>query len=318
MRAGAVTVLIACFACSGENAQRAGDPLGSDPGGGDPITGDSADDVGDPGAGDASPGDPGCPQLPPFDYSCSPSDPESCPEGLCVFGLCLAPVLDPDRWHECDNDSCDLCETAANCPVDCAAAPTFTGTKEYDNGTTLTVELHGWEPVLASDWDTTVYGEIDDPGGVGDDLLAFTPGVPDGSIQPGAPNQAVSVEYFGGLPAPYLSSAEQAEIESFPPDTELALHRYALIAAKGIKHRMATAGSTHVNIFCHSMGCHVTRYMLENDIEGLTSSNKVVRWTSVAATLAGARLARLYDNDLEPGLRHRSCRGLGPPPSRRQ
>mgnify|MGYP000865112828 CR=1 FL=1 len=50
------------------------------------------------------------------------------------------------------------------------------------------------------------------------------------------------------------------------------------------------------DLACHSMGCYVTRNMIEHDMEHLASENKIVRWYTIAGVLAGARLARLYDN----------------------
>jgi hypothetical protein len=55
-----------------------------------------------------------------------------------------------------------------------------------------------------------------------------------------------------------------------------------------------------VNILCHSMGCHVTRYLVEHDVRGLASSGRIARVISVAGALNGAGLADLFDN---PSLR---------------
>jgi hypothetical protein len=148
-----------------------------------------------------------------------------------------------------------------------------------------------------TDFATTVYGSFKRGGELGDFVRKYAPTVPDGTLEPTAPNQLIGIEYFGAVPADYLTEADRAEIEAYPHQTDAALHRYALVVAKGIERRMLETGATHVNVICHSMGCHIARYMIENDIEGLASASKLVRWGTVAGVICGARLARLYDNE---------------------
>ncbi len=235
-----------------------------------------------------------CPEPEPFAYTCAGADPETCPEGFCVLGQCLAPILDADRWAECGDGECGPCETA--CPVDCGPPLAIARPRAFDNDTTITVEVHGFNPVDGGEWEETVYGEVDDAGGMGRSIRLFAPAVPDWEDEPTATNQMVGVEYYGAIPAEWLSVEDIEEIEANDWRTDRVLHRYALIVAKFINRHMADVGATDVNIFCHSMGCHVTRYMIENDIEGVASSGVIARWSTATGVLAGARLARLFDN----------------------
>lgn len=104
---------------------------GGDVGGGD-VDGGNADLDG----GDA---EVECPAPDEFDYTCSTNDTSTCPSGLCIFGLCVAPVVDPERFDACGDGVCEACETAEGCPADCASPPIISGAKEYENDTTITV-----------------------------------------------------------------------------------------------------------------------------------------------------------------------------------
>ncbi len=266
------------------------------------ATRDAAADAAEP---DAKPPIPDaeveCPEREPYDYTCDAEDEATCPGGICLFGGCIGPVVDQARWEDCGDGQCAPCE---ECPADCEAPPAFMGEKVYDNDTTISVELHGFNVVNAEDFDETVYGEAR---GGGDALLRrFHPELLQGREHPEAPNQVVGVEYYGGTPAEWLSPEQIELIESFDVRTNEALARYAHVAAFFIRHRMALSGATHVNLFCHSMGCHVSRYLIEHDLEGLASGNHIVRWVTQAGVVAGARLARLFDNpvvrDIAEGL----------------
>ncbi len=231
-----------------------------------------------------------------FDYTCTSGVPESCPGGLCVAGLCIGPVLDPDRWKDCGNGTCEPCEPGS-CPVDCGGLPSISGTKDYDNQTTLTVWVHGFVNKGADDLAKMTYGEDRGCGGLLQTLSDFgidTPCPPAGSLEP---SQRCRVEYYGNNPAPWLSPDEIAEIEQYPAEEgPKRLHRYGLVVAKYIRYKLEATGATHVNIACHSMGCFITRYVIENNLENLAAENRIVRWFTSSGVLAGARLARLYDN----------------------
>lgn len=240
-----------------------------------------------------------CPAPPDLSYTCHVEEPASCPGGLCLGGLCLGPVRDPERWASCGDGACHACESSAHCPADCGAPPVFTGEKVYANDTTLSVWLHGWSNKGDDDLTTQVYGQASGCGGTLEEVRAF------GVVRPcyddpggaAAPNQLVKIEYWGALAPDWMPAAHVAEIEALPYDEgTTALLRYALVAARAIRHRLDVTGATHVNLACHSFGCLVARTMLERDLAGLASEQRVVRWVTSAGVLAGARLSRLYDN----------------------
>ena len=107
---------------------------------------------------DAFDAGPDCPPSEPFDYKCDPKVPSTCPSGVCVLGSCLAPLVDPLRWSSCSDGMCSPCETAAGCPADCQGPPVMTGAKEYDNGTTLTLWVHGFSNKSPGEMKDIVYG----------------------------------------------------------------------------------------------------------------------------------------------------------------
>jgi hypothetical protein len=256
----------------------------------DTVDGSSAD------GGDS--GDPDCSSTGSFDYSCDIADPESCPGGFCVLGMCIGPVLDPERWAACGDGSCGPCEDESSCPADCGSPPETSGTKEYGNATTITVWVHGFYNKSADEMASMVYGEEDGCGGILSEFENYGIQRPCGNTDANrtAPNQLIGVEYYGGVPAAWLSATDVEEIENLSYDGIDALHRYAMIVAKFISNRLAISGATHVNLACHSMGCLICRYVIEHDLEGLASGNHLVRWFTSAGVIAGAQLARLYDN----------------------
>ena len=176
--------------------------------------------------------------------------------------------------------------------------PTLTGAKVYDDDTTITVWLHGFTNI-GSKLATTVYGDQNGCGDVNTAFQTFGIDRPCGDTPQTEtlPNNVVSMEYYGEVPASWMSMQDIADIEQYPAQGgTTGLERYAVIAGKFIRHRMAISGATHVNLACHSMGCLISRYLIENDVEQLASQNVIVRWVTGSGVVAGARLARLYNN----------------------
>jgi len=275
------------------------EPLGDGDNSGDPGTDGAADggDGAEDGGGDVTDEDP-CAGTGAFDYSCDPEDESTCPGGFCILGMCIGPVLDTDRWDDCGNGGCDVCETEENCPVDCGSAPPMSGSKEYDNQTTLTVWVHGFYNKSPDEMQNMVYGQAEGCGGLMTDMGLFGVTIPCGDTPQTEtlPYQMIEVEYYGGVPAAWLSQEDIDEIEQYPYEGTSALQRYALIVGKFIRHRLELTGATHVNLGCHSMGCLIVRHVIENNIENLAAENRFVRWFSSAGVIGGAQLARLYDN----------------------
>ena len=242
--------------------------------------------------------EPECITAEPFDYTCDMQVPETCPGGMCVAGFCVGPVLNPDRYVDCGNGTCDPCENADVCPADCGESPVMTGTKDYDNDTTITVWVHGFYNKSASEIESMVYGESRGCSGILEEFSTYGINRPCGDTPEGEqlPNHLDKIEYYGAVPAPWFTQNDIDEIEQYSWEGIESLDRYSLILAKFIRHKLTVSGATHVNLTCHSMGCLVTRNMIEHDLEGLASENRFVRWTTSAGVIAGARLARLYDN----------------------
>jgi len=239
-----------------------------------------------------------CKETKEFDYNCEPDKPETCPKGLCILKQCIAPELDPYRWSECGDGSCSVCEDSTQCPADCREPYQFKNEKIYDGSNTITVWVHGFYNKKPEDIKKMVYGKDRGCSDIEKRIKYF--GIDrlcsNESGGSNSPTQFTSVEYYGAVPAEYLTQKDIDEIEQYPYDTNAALHRYALIVAKFIKYKLSKTGASHINLACHSMGCLISRYMIENDIENLATENRIVRWFTSAGVVAGARLAKLYDN----------------------
>jgi hypothetical protein len=259
-------------------------------------------DAGPPDAGseDAGPEDAGGCTPPPESYACDPSDPSTCPGGTCIASLCIGQVVDAGWYSTCGNGVCDPCETPQECPADCAPPPTLTGTKSYNDPKTISIYVHGFTSHSSTNLATTTFGALTGCSDLGAAMATYEPQIPCAADSPTAdlaPNSVAAMEYYGDLPPPWMSAADVMEVEQYPyVNSTLALQRYGLIVAKFIKWRLAYTGADYVNLVCHSMGCEISRYVLENDIEQLASTQKIVRWETNAGVLAGAQLARLYDN----------------------
>ncbi len=140
-----------------------GDP--GDPGPEGP--GDSGVETG----GDVPEADVACTPEDPFDYICDPRVPATCPRGICVLSMCIAPVRDPDRWAGCSDGTCDPCEPT--CPADCGPVPEVAPGNADDPEATLTVWLHGFYNKSADEMRRMVYGKDRGCGGLLRDLRDF-------------------------------------------------------------------------------------------------------------------------------------------------
>lgn len=227
----------------------------------------------------------------PFDFRCDGAT-DGC--ALCLLGHCIGAELMEERFEACGDGTCDPCEPP--CAIDCEAPPALNGRgKNLDPSRTLFVEVRGFSFRSYEDFPHLAYGSVTSGSRLSETVRELT-GRPDGRIFPFEPTQVVEVDYYGGVPADWLSPEDAAEIERYPYDSPFALQRYALVVAKFIRHRLESTGAEHAAVFCHSMGCHLTRYLLENDLEGVASDELVSRWVTNAGVVAGARLAQLYDH----------------------
>jgi hypothetical protein len=255
----------------------------------DASAGSDADGVADAG---------GCPPPSSYDYTCDAKIPSTCPGGTCLLGLCIGPQLDPKRWDGCGNGSCEPCETG--CPADCGPAVAVAPGQQYSGDKTITVWVHGFSNQGPDKLKQLTYGSVKGCGDVFGMMQAYGINRPCGDSKNGEtdPTQLVAVEYYGEQPPAWMTAADIAEVEKYPfSGGPLGLQRYALITAKFAKWRMALSGATHVQFACHSMGCLVTRQLIETDLEGLGSQGKIVRWFTSTGVIAGAKLSRLFNND---------------------
>ena len=240
-----------------------------------------------------------CPTATNFDYKCDPTKPKTCPGGLCSLGSCIGPKLNQDRWKDCGDGVCGPCESANGCPADCGKPPQLIGTKDYNGKDTITIWVHGFYNKNMADLAKMTYGQAEGCGGILKMLKTYGVDLPCGDTDATAKltNHAIEVEYYGSKPAAWLSKDDIAAIDKWPFDKgALGLQRYALIVAKFARWRMKLSGAKHINFGCHSMGCLITRHLIENDYEQLASQSVIVRWATNTGVIAGARLARLYDN----------------------
>ncbi|MCX7958914.1 MAG: hypothetical protein N3B13_07695, partial [Deltaproteobacteria bacterium] len=190
-----------------------------------------------------------CKKTSQFDYRCDINKPETCPGGLCILNQCVAPNLDPERWNECSDGFCSVCEDDNKCPADCGTSYVFQNSKRYDGVNTITVWVHGFYNKKPEDIKKMVYGKDRGCSGIEERLRFYQVFKPCSDTQEGklSPEQLTSVEYYGAIPADYLSQKDIEEIEKYPYDKETALHRYALIVAKFIKYKINISGATNVN-----------------------------------------------------------------------
>lgn len=238
-----------------------------------------------------------CTPPPQYSYTCDAKVPSTCPGGACLFGMCIGPQLDPKRWDACGDGKCDPCEPT--CPADCGPKPVFSGSKQFSGDKTLTVWVHGFSNQGKDKLAKLTYGDVKGCGDVLQTMQAFGINRPCGNTAATEkdPNQLIAVEYYGTVPPGWMSKQDVDEVEKFPfSGGPLGLQRYARIVAKFAKWRMLLSGATHVQFACHSMGCLITRHLIENDEEKLASSNQIVRWSTSTGVVAGAKLSRLFNN----------------------
>ena len=239
---------------------------------------------------------------PPESYTCTFGDPSTCVGGICITnGWCVGQVVDAGWYDGCGNGVCDPCETAQSCPgrlCPGAGPDRHQGLRRPQDDHRLGPRLLEPHAGRAGDHDLRRPHGLQRSRRGAADLRAEHPVR---LQQPGRRHGAESGHRHG-----VLREAAGHDVDDAPghrgggavPDLggPTGLQRYGLILGKFIKWRLAYTGANYANLVCHSMGCLISRYVIENDIEGLASSQKIVRWETNAGVVAGARLARLYDN----------------------
>jgi hypothetical protein len=159
-----------------------------------------------------------------------------------------------------------------------------------DPARTVTIQVHGWN-LSGSTKDGTV-GDDRGGGDIVDGIRRFS-SLPHGQTAPAAPNQIIATEYYGTKFPSYYTAADEAEVKA-----QKGIPRYALIVAKYARYVMQRSGADGINLTCHSMGCLISRYLIENDVGKLASEGRIKRWVSFAGVVNGAALADIDDGKL--------------------
>jgi hypothetical protein len=156
---------------------------------------------------------------------------------------------------------------------------------DYNPATTVIVYVHGHSP--SGYLETGTFGDdtnshLDEPNIVNN--LADVLSAPTWQTGPTAPNHVAATTYYGTQAPSWYSPEDVAEDAATP----LSVPRYALRVAKYIQHVMDRSGATGCTLISGSFGAEVCRYMIEYDVCGLASSQKIVRWMPVVGVVNGA------------------------------
>ncbi|MBT3340777.1 MAG: hypothetical protein HN405_07570 [Planctomycetes bacterium] len=98
-------------------------------------------------------------------------------------------------------------------------------------------------------------------------------------------------EYYGDLAPAYYTAQDHSDLAAVTAQFGGGVPVYALIQAKFIKHVLERSGAEHVNLLGASFGGLVSRYMVCNDVEGLVSSGRIIRWETYEGANNGTWLA---------------------------
>ncbi|MCF6244484.1 MAG: hypothetical protein L3J43_05555 [Sulfurovum sp.] len=93
----------------------------------------------------------------------------------------------------------------------------------------------------------------------------------------------VMTDYYGSTPPDYYTTQDIIEVEN----AEKGIPRYALIVAKYIKNIQKVTGAQSINIISASMGTLVSRYLIEKDLENISSDKKIKKWLSFEGVVKG-------------------------------
>jgi len=102
-----------------------------------------------------------------------------------------------------------------------------------------------------------------------------------------APNLVTAVSFYGDQPPAYYTPQDVADIATMEASWGGGVPKYAWILAKFSREVLNRTGAEQVNIVSVSLAGEVTRWMLENDLEGLASSGRIARWVTYEGVLSG-------------------------------
>lgn len=100
-------------------------------------------------------------------------------------------------------------------------------------------------------------------------------------------NILIGTSYYGDQPPHYYTQQDIRDINSITAQYGGGIPRYAMIVAKYAKHIMAESGATKVNFLSVSMGSLVTRWLIEKDVENLSSEHRIAKWLSIEGVVGG-------------------------------
>ena len=150
----------------------------------------------------------------------------------------------------------------------------------FNPNTTCIVYIHGFD---MSGWDQ--------PGVYGDDMwdddlnmFANLVGQPTWLADPDAPNQIAATTYYGTTPPAWYTSQDIADVNAMPN----YVPKYAMRSAKYIKRVIdRSPGCTGAVVLGGSFGAEITRYMIEHDLCGLASQQKICKWATAVGVVTG-------------------------------
>jgi len=109
-------------------------------------------------------------------------------------------------------------------------------------------------------------------------------------------NFLTSIDYYGQTMPSYYDQEDSDEIEEVNQKYGGGIPKYALIVAKYIKYIIDKTEAQKVNIVSVSMGSLVTRWMIEKNLENLSSDKKIEKWISVEGVIRGNYALSQVDN----------------------
>jgi len=93
----------------------------------------------------------------------------------------------------------------------------------------------------------------------------------------------VMTDYYGKNAPEYYSPEDRQDIDN----VKEGIPRYALIVAKYVRHILKVTKTQNVNIISASMGTLVSRYLIEKNLENLSSEKKIKKWLSFEGVIHG-------------------------------
>jgi len=93
----------------------------------------------------------------------------------------------------------------------------------------------------------------------------------------------VMTDYYGTTAPEYYTAQDMRDVQN----AVKGIPRYALIVAKYAKYTLKETGAKSINIISASMGTLVSRYLIEKNLEQLSSDKKIKKWLSFEGVVKG-------------------------------